>query len=145
MVERMNESMTQELTIFAMQNYQVDLLTYMQIAYNSTEETYEQDIRNMSVEGVKKNIMLKAIADKEGLSLTDDEFQAELEKAISNTEGYTSVSDVSNDDIQSYRELLDKRKVMEYLKSKTTVINPAESDEGYTGYTAAPADAEPNQ
>ena len=71
--------------------------------------------------------------------------QAELEKAISNTEGYTSVSDVSNDDIQSYRELLDKRKVMEYLKSKTTVINPAESDEGYTGYTAAPADAEPNQ
>ncbi|HAB93452.1 MAG TPA: trigger factor [Lachnospiraceae bacterium] len=145
MVERMNDSMTQELTAFAMQNYQVDLLTYMQIAYNSTEETYQQDIRDMAVEGVKKNIMLKAIGDKEQLSLTDDEFQAELEKAISNTEGYTSESDVSNDDIQSYRELLDKRKVMEFLKSKTTVVNPSQPEEGYTSYTAAPADAEVNQ
>ena len=145
MVERMNDSMTQELTAFAMQNYQVDLLTYMQIAYNSTEETYQQDIRDMAVGGVKKNIMLKAIGDKEQLSLTDDEFQAELEKAISNTEGYTSESDVSNDDIQSYRELLDKRKVMEFLKSKTTVVNPSQPEEGYTSYTAAPADAEVNQ
>ena len=133
-MERMNESIATELTSYA-QQYGVDLKTLMQLAYGSTEESYEQDIKDMAAESIKKNIILKAIGDKEGLSMSDEDFQAELEVAISNS-GYTSVEDVPIEDKESYREILDRRKVMDFLKSKTTVTSPA-SEEGSTGATAA--------
>ena len=111
-----------------------------ELAYGSTEDSYEQDIKDMASESIKKNIILKAIGDKEGLSMSDDDFQAELEVAISNS-GYTSGDDVPREDQESYREILDRRKVMDFLKSKTTVNAPA-AEEGSTGATAAAAETE---
>lgn len=139
MVTRMSESISSELTTYAAQ-YGLDLKTLMQLAYGSTEESYEQDIRDMAIESCRKNIILKAIGDKEGLSMSDDDFQAELEVAISNS-GFTSADEVPVEDIESYREILDRRKVMDFLKSKTTVVAPA-SEEGSTGETAAAAETE---
>ena len=142
MVTRMTESITSELTSYA-QQYGIDLMTLMQLAYGSTEDSYEQDIKDMAIESIQKNIILKAIGDKEGLSMTDDAFQAELEVAISNS-GYTSASDVPVEDVESYREILDRRAVMDFLKSKTTVVAPA-AEEGSTGATAETAEAEAAQ
>ena len=139
MMERMNESITTELTAYA-QQYGVDLKTLMQLAYGSTEDSYEQDIKDMAAESIRKNIILKAIGDKEGLSMSDEDYQAELEVAISNS-GYTSVDEVPREDRESYREILDRRKVMDFLKSKTTVTAPA-AEEGSTGVTAEAAEAE---
>ena len=136
MVLRNSEAIVNELTSYATQ-YGIDLKTLMQIAYGSTEESYMQDINDMAVENVKKSIMLKAIGDKEGLTMSDDEFQTELEVAVSNS-GFTSVEEVAREDIEAYREILDKRKIMDFLKSKTTVVAPA-AEEGSTGDTAAPA------
>ena len=136
MVQRNSEAIVNELTSYATQ-YGIDLKTLMQIAYGSTEESYMQDINDMAVENAKKSIMLKAIGDKEGLTMSDDEFQTELEVAVSNS-GFTSVEEVSREDIEAYREILDKRKIMDFLKSKTTVVAPA-AEEGSTGNTAAPA------
>ena len=73
MVERINATMVQEITMYAMQNYGIDLKTYMQLAYMSTEESYLDDIRNLAEENVRKNIIIKAVADKENLSLSDEE------------------------------------------------------------------------
>ena len=131
-----NEAITNELTSYA-QQYGLDLRTLMQLAYGSTEDSYMQDIEDMAVENVKKSIILKAIGDKEGISMTDEAFQTELEVAISNS-GFTSVEEVAREDIEAYREILDKRKVMDFLKSKTTVVAPV-SEEGSTSDTAAPA------
>lgn len=142
MVTRMTESITSELTSYA-QQYGIDLMTLMQLAYGSTEDSYEQDIKDMAIESIQKNIILKAIGDKEGLSMSDDAFQAELEVAISNS-GYTSASDVPVEDVESYREILDRRAVMDFLKSKTTVVAPA-AEEGSTGATAETAEAEAAQ
>ena len=142
MVTRMTESITSELTSYA-QQYGIDLMTLMQLAYGSTEDSYEQDIKDMAIESIQKNISLKAIGDKEGLSMSDDAFQAELEVAISNS-GYTSASDVPVEDVESYREILDRRAVMDFLKSKTTVVAPA-AEEGSTGATAETAEAEAAQ
>lgn len=138
MVERVNSSIEQELTTYA-QQYGVDLMTLMKLAYGSTEDSYLQDIRNMAEENVKKSMILKVIGDKEGLTMSDDDFQAELEKAVNSASGYTSVQDVPKEDVEAYREILDRNKVMEFLKSKTTVIAPV-SDEGSTGETAVPAE-----
>ena len=139
MTVRMSESISSELTAYASQ-YGLDLKTLMQLAYGSTEESYEQDIKDMAAESIKKNIILKAIGDKEGLSMSDEDFQAELEVAISNS-GYTSANEVPREDQESYREILDRRKVMDFLKSKTTVVAPA-AEERSTGETAAAAETE---
>lgn len=136
MLKRNIDAITKELTSYA-QQYGLDLGTLMQLAYGSTEDSYMQDIEDMAVENVKKSIILKAIGDKEGISMTDEAFQTELEVAISNS-GFTSVEEVAKEDIEAYREILDKRKVMDFLKSKTTVVAPA-SEEGSTSDTAAPA------
>ena len=141
MVERVSASIVRELTAYA-QNYDVDLQTLMQLAYGSTEDTYEQDIRDMALESVKKNMIIRAIGDKEGLVLSDDDYQAELEKAVSNS-GYTSTGDVPRDDVEAYREILDRNKVMDFLKGKTTVVAPAaDSAEGGTANTAEEATAQ---
>ena len=139
MTVRMSESISSELTAYASQ-YGLDLKTLMQLAYGSTEESYEQDIKDMAAESIKKNIILKAIGDKEEISMSDEDFQAELEVAISNS-GYTSANEVPREDQESYREILDRRKVMDFLKSKTTVVAPA-AEEGSTGETAAAAETE---
>ena len=136
MVKRNSDAIVNELTSYA-QQYGIDLATLMQLAYGSTEESYMQDINDMAVENVRKSIILKAIGDKEGLTMSDDEFQTELEVAVSNS-GFTSVEEVAREDVEAYREILDKRKVMDFLKSKTTVVAPA-SEEGSTSDTAAPA------
>ena len=136
MIKRNNDAIVNELTSYA-QQYGIDLKTLMQLAYGSTEDSYMQDIEDMAVENVKKSIILKAIGDKEGLTMTDDEFQTELEVAVSNS-GFTSVDEVAREDVEAYREILDKRKIMDFLKSKTTVVAPV-SEEGSTSDTAAPA------
>ena len=143
MVERVTESMVQELTTYAMQ-YGLDLKTLMQLAYGSTEEGYLDDIRAMAKESVERVIILKAIGDKEKLVMTDDEFQAELETAVNSASGYTSVNDVPREDVEAYREVLDRQAILDFLKSKTKVVAPA-SDEGTTGETAAAAETEAAQ
>ena len=134
MVERIYDSMGQELSSYA-QQYGVDLKTLMQLAYGSTEDSYLQDIKDLAAENAKTTIILQAVADAEKLSMSDADFQAELEKAISSTSGYTSVSDVPKEDIEAYREALDKRSAIDFLKNKATVIAPV-AEEGSTGATA---------
>ena len=143
MVERVTESMVQELTTYAMQ-YGLDLGTLMQLAYGSTQEGYLDDIRAMAKESVQRVIILKAIGDKEKLVMTDDEFQAELETAVNSASGYTSVNDVPREDVEAYREVLDRQAILDFLKSKTKVVAPA-ADEASTGETAAAAETEAAQ
>ena len=73
--------------------------------------------------------------------MTDDQFQAELETVVNATSGFTSVDDVARENKEAYREVLDRQKVMDFLKSKTTVKAPA-SEEGSTGETAAEAETD---
>ena len=116
----------------------------MQLAYGSTQEGYMDDIRAMAKESVERIIILKAIGDKENLVMTDDRFQAELETAVNSASGYTSVNDVPREDVEAYREVLDRQAILDFLKSKTKVVAPA-SDEASTGETAAAAETEAAQ
>ena len=140
MIERIYDSLGLELSSYA-QQYGVDLKTLMQLAYGSTEDSYLQDIKDLAAENAKNNIILKAVADAQNLSLSDADFQAEVEKAISSATGYTSVDDVPKADIEAYREALDKRSAIDFLKCKATVIAPAAAE----GSTDAAAEEEAAQ
>ena len=136
MVARLNDYMVEGLTSLAYQQYGTDLMTFMMKNYNSTAESYLDDIRKMAEEYVRESIMLQAIADKENLSISDDELNAMLENAVNSSSGYTSVTDLPDENVQSTRERLNRGRAMDFLKSKTTVTAPA-SEEGSTGATAA--------
>ena len=136
MVARLNEYMVEGLTSLAYQQYGTDLMTFMMKNYNSTAESYQDDIRKMAEEYVRESISLQAIADKENLSISDDELNAMLENAVNSSSGYTSVTDLPDENVQSTRERLNRGRAMDFLKSKTTVTAPA-SEEGSTGATAA--------
>ena len=140
MIERIYDSLGLELSYRA-QQFGVDLKTLMQLAYGSTEDSYLQDIKDLAAENAKNNIILKAVADAQNLSLSDADFQAEVEKAISSATGYTSVDDVPKADIEAYREAIDKRSAIDFLKSKATVIAPAAAE----GSTDAAAEEEAAQ
>ena len=136
MVARLNDYMVEGLTSLAYQQYGTDLMTFMMKNYNSTAESYLDDIRKMAEEYVRESIILQAIADKENLSISDDELNAMLENAVNSSSGYTSVTDLPDENVQSTRERLNRGRAMDFLKSKTTVTAPA-SEEGGTGATAA--------
>jgi FKBP-type peptidyl-prolyl cis-trans isomerase (trigger factor) len=136
MVARLNDYMVEGLTSLAYQQYGTDLMTFMMKNYNSTAESYLDDIRKMAEEYVMESIILQAIADKENLSISDDELNAMLENAVNSSSGYTSVTDLPDENVQSTRERLNRGRAMDFLKSKTTVTAPA-SEEGSTGATAA--------
>jgi trigger factor len=136
MVARLNDYMVEGLTSLAYQQYGTDLMTFMMKNYNSTAESCLDDIRKMAEEYVRESIILQAIADKENLSISDDELNAMLENAVNSSSGYTSVTDLPDENVQSTRERLNRGRAMDFLKSKTTVTAPA-SEEGSTGATAA--------
>ena len=145
MQKRYSEYVTQQLSQRAWENG-IDLKTYMQIAhdyaYGHTDDyDYLQDIEEMAAERAQKFIILKAIGDKEKLIMTDDEFRAELENAVNNSNsGYTSAEEVPRYVVEEFREALDSEKIMDFLKSKTKVVAPA-SEEGSTGETAQAAES----
>ncbi len=140
MFVRLYDSLGLELSYRA-QQFGVDLKTLMLLAYGSTEDSYLQDIKDLAAESAKKNIILKAVADAENLSISDADFQAEVEKAISRETRYTSVDDVPKADIETYREAIDKSSAFFFLKSKATVIAPAAAE----GSTDAAAEEEAAQ
>ena len=113
----------------------------LELSYRAQQFGYLQDIKDLAAENAKNNIILKAVADAQNLSLSDADFQAEVEKAISSATGYTSVDDVPKADIEAYREALDKRSAIDFLKSKATVIAPAAAE----GSTDAAAEEEAAQ
>lgn len=138
MVERTNEVITTELTNYAASTYGIDLKTFMMVG-GSTEDSYEQDIMDMAVNEVKADIILYAIGDKEGLLLTDDDFEAASQMWAS-FNGYTSVEEIPEESVESYRESLDLNEVLYFLRSKTTVVAPA-AQEGATTAEAAAEEA----
>lgn len=138
MIERYDSALTEQLTYQAAL-YGTDLETLMTL-YGSTEDTYEQDIRDEAISQCEQLILLQAIADKEDLELSDDEFQEELEEAVSSSEAYTSVDEVENDEVQSYREYLMRQAVLDFLVEKTTIVSTA-SESGSTSSTSSTAAA----
>lgn len=141
LVERYDSALTQQLTYQAAM-YGTDLETLMSL-YGSTEDSYEQDIRDEAINQSKQIILLQAIADKENLNLSDSEFQNELEEAVASSAAYTSVDEVDNDEVQSYREYLMRQNVLDFLVDKTKIEETdTASDSGSTDSAAAAATEE---
>ncbi len=131
MVDRYNEEVIADMTNKALQ-YGTDLKTLM-MSYGIGEDEYLDVLRQQAVEQVKYLLALQAVAEKEGLTISDETLENELADLAARdsmaAQGYTSVDSFDHDERESYREYLMRQKVLEFLKKNAEITEPAAETE----------------
>ena len=70
----------------------------------------------------RQYIMLQAIADKEGLSVTDEDVEKEIEELTAENGGDMSVEEIKAEmDMRRYKEYMMSQKVMAMLRENAVV------------------------
>lgn len=118
MVDRMKDTLLANITVYA-QAYGSDVGTYVSSVYGGTAEEYEETIRSQAGLMAQRYIMLAAIAQKEGITVSDEELEEQL-KGEAESSGYKDVEDYKAQiDTEAYREYLLVEKMMDYLAETT--------------------------
>ena len=125
----------------------IDNMTYYASLYGYDLETFlsmqgtsEDAIRESAVQAGQEIIVMQAIADAEGLSVTDEELDAEIETNAGSL-GYDDVEEYrASLDVEGYREYMMSEKVLNFLLENAVVtdVEPeTEAAEAETAETAA--------
>lgn len=123
MVERMNESILSSVNSMA-STYGISAGDYVAIMYGGEAENYEETLKEQSAVAAKQYMMLQAIADAEGLAVSDEELESIL-TAEATLYGYELDAYKEMIDTEAYREYMMTENVMEFLKNNVVAI-PAE-------------------
>ncbi len=126
MVDRHVDTLISNLTSQAAA-YGLSLPQLMEV-YGMDEEAYMKEFRTEAVEYAKQQIMIKAIADAEGLQVTEEEFRQELEK-LAQLSGGTAEGIESTMDTEGYKEYLLSLKVLKLLGENASVSEAQGSGE----------------
>lgn len=125
----------------------IDNMTYYASLYGYDLETFlsmqgtsEDAIRESAAQAGQEIIVMQAIADAEGLSVTDEELDAEIETNAGSL-GYDDVEEYrASLDVEGYREYMMSEKVLNFLLENAVVtdVEPeTEAAEVETAETAA--------
>ncbi len=135
MVDRWNTTYTDNMTQAA-EAYGLDLATYMSYM-GSSEDTYEDDIKEYATDAAKLYIIMQAIADQEGISISKSQLKTALSNAAASA-GYSSLDDYRKEvDIKAYKEYMMEQKVLELLTANAVVTEPSDEEETTTEETAS--------
>lgn len=114
MIDRYVNVLTENLTLQAAA-YGATLGQFMQM-YGMDEAAYTEEIKNQAVLSAKQYIILQAIADAEGIVVTDEEWNAELEAMLPDS-GYATLDELKEAiDGQGYKEYMMGQRVMDMLR-----------------------------
>ncbi|MCM1056833.1 MAG: FKBP-type peptidyl-prolyl cis-trans isomerase [Firmicutes bacterium] len=117
LLEPYQQMWSQVLTLYAY-SYQLTLDQYASYLYGTSSEAL---INRYAEEYLKQDLMLQAIANREGLKISDEELESRL-KEEAEAGGYASVEEyVGNGDREDYRNDYMNEKVLAYLTEKTVV------------------------
>lgn len=117
LLESYRQMWSQVLTIYA-SRFQMTLDQY---AVNFFRKDKQSLINQYAERYFKQDLMLQAIANKEGLKISDEELQTKLQEEAE-AAGYATVEEyVGNGSTEDYRNDYMNEKVMEYLLERTTV------------------------
>lgn len=120
MLDRYVETLTANLTSEAA-NYGKSLEEFMQLYYGMDTETYGAEFKNQALKSAQQYIMLKAIADAEGLGVTEEELQTEMEE-MAVSAGFESVDEFKETiNSKGYKEYMMGRKVLEMLRENAVI------------------------
>lgn len=129
MKERYYDTLLNNLTMQAAM-YGMDLETMMLYGYGMTAEQYEEEMQASAEEATKQIIAMQAIAEQEGLTVTEEEVDARIQEnatayGYEDPEEYRTALE-ENDGLKSFREFLMSEKVTEFLVENAVVTEPAE-------------------
>ena len=135
MVSRYYDRLVKNLTTTASM-YGIDLETFMAYSYGLAADEYEDELQKSAQSAAEQILVMQAIAEKEGLTLTDEELQADLESSASEY-GYDSVDAYQEavGDLRGYKEYLMSEKVTKYLVENANVTETEASTEETTEET----------
>ena len=135
MVSRYYDRLVKNLTATASM-YGIDLETFMSYSYGLAADEYEDELQKSAQSAAEQIMVMQAIAEKEGLTLTDEELQADLESSASEY-GYDSVDAYQEaiGDLRGYKEYLMSEKVTKYLIENANVTETEASTEEATEET----------
>ncbi len=102
------------------QSYGMDAESFVSAAY---QMTLEQFLSEYSIEGAKQDIALQAVANMEGLNMTDEEAETAMQEAAT-AAGYTSVEEFLGDTSkETYRDYLVCQRAYEFIVDNSVVNN----------------------
>lgn len=129
MTERYFDRLVNNVTYQASM-YGLDLETFMM--YIGAGEDYETEMKKSAKEAAEQILVMQAIAEKEGLTVSDEEMEKDIESRAAQY-GYESADaykEVLGNELKGYREMLVSEKVMAFLVEKAVVIDtPADEVE----------------
>ena len=136
MTNRYYSRMIDNMTYYASM-YGYDLETFLSIQGTSEDAT-----RESSVQAGQEIITMQAIAEAEGLSVTDEELDAEIESNAGSL-GYDDVEEYrASLDVEGYREYMMSEKVLDFLLENAVVTDVEPETEAAEAETTETAETE---
>lgn len=127
MVNRWNTTYTENMTATA-EAYGLDLATYMSYM-GSSDDTYEDDIKEYATSAAKLYIIMQAIADQEHISISKSQLKTALSNAAASA-GYSSLDDYRKEvDVKAYKEYMLEQEVLEFLTDNNVVVSEPSDEE----------------
>ncbi|NBI90744.1 trigger factor [Lachnospiraceae bacterium] len=121
MVEGYTSMLKENLTAEAA-NYGLTLEQFISVGFGTDAETFAQEIQEQAKQYARQYIMLQAIADREGLNVTDEDVDKEIEELTAENGGDMSVEEIKEEiDNRRYKEYMMSQKVMEMLRENAVV------------------------
>ncbi len=141
MIDRLVESAKTYYTNYATQ-YGMELDDFLTTFLGADEDDPEQVLTDNATDSAKELLVMKAIADKEGLNPSRTEFNTQLSSYAAQA-GYSSVDEFKkSEDAESVRESLMLQNVLEFLQKNAVVSEPSDEDaEDTEGSTETTEDA----
>lgn len=128
LVNRYFDQAVDYATTFAMANFNMDYETFVQ-ATGNTVEAYEAGMKEEALSYANNMVLYQAVANAEGLTVTEEDIQAEAEKNAE-AAGYESAEAyLESIDRESFKDYLMRTKVLEYLAERTVVTEAVEAEE----------------
>lgn len=129
MAERYYDRLVTNITYQAAM-YGIDLDTFMYYFYGMESEQYEADMKDSAQQAAEQILMLQAIAEQEGLTVSDEELEEALAEQAEEY-GYESADaykEVLGDEVKGYREFVMSEKVTAFLVENAKITEVLEAD-----------------
>lgn len=109
-------------------NYGLDVETYVEQSGMPKEE-FEENLKNGATESTREALVCKMIADKEGISVTDEELEQGIQENYMNF-GYATPEEYKEaENMEDYRDYLLTTKVLNFIidNANVTILTPEEA------------------
>ena len=127
MIDRYYNGLVDEMTALA-KNQNMTLVDYLNRYYGLDATTYEDKLKEIALTRGQQYVMMQAIADKEGIQITDEDVDQEIQRRVE-AYGYASADEYKKStDVEALKEYLLANKVMDFLIENANVTTvPADN------------------